>query len=791
MSFFMRNLTLFIGLLFFVGALGVPCFGQTVPWTVPSGEGFYKDVLLNGGPGVSTPPTEHLDMLGLQYEVLSAAECNPDYGRFRAMLIGCRADESTCRDCVPAEFDCSLDHNGRLLYPDGAPRFRLMVTGGAASEKFLKPNGQPGGYPYATCELYDPNSKWDQGGGRHFDYLDAITNRFGFDGVRVIQQFYEGGGSFSGFCAGAVMAEYLDLQPYYSGFVEDRRWDISIDRGPLSAYLGESFLAENIYTEGGSSIGMQFNGDLEILGKAGLTNLVWAYKADDAHGRVAVSGAHPEQSYKTNGKLLTAALYTYALAGVGKPRIKATLQNGATRLMNAETTDNNPAFTKIGDKQYHHYRIEVGNERFIKLELQGEPGYDFNLYLNKGAPAFNSVTAAATKAVGPGADKVLVFDNLSVGTWYVAVECASTVAITDPSVTNNHPEYNSTYYGSLGVLNGVGYSITGTWSTSPIGYAELYDVAAATTTLRGNSAEVFWRDRGFDSGSRATVSVLAANGNVVDVVAADRLLSGDNRVTFTADQPAGTYRFQIVANQDPSTAVLSAPWTVTEPVLSITKPEFDQNDRCTLRWNWNGEAHFTDISLRNSQGVLLWSQTVGTTAGANELLVQGNQSWGILSGVFFVFETTHFGVTATHQSPRFDFPNIPEPSGLNVTGLSYQNGEYRVGLSGCSTYSRCSKTLTISNTADKAETFRLHLYLEGQTPPATPVTAVGDYVLATRQYAVGPNTYTLYKNQTMELTVIYTGNGVNPTYGVLAFENEAATIVPIGTQKALPIIPTP
>lgn len=785
MSFFMRVLILIVASFFCC----IPGFGQTVPWSVPSGEGYYKDVLLNGGPGVDPPPTHHLDMLGLQYEVLSAAECNPDYGLFRAMLIGCLADESSCSDCVPADFDCNLDHNGRLLYPDGAPRFRLLVTGGAASEQFLKPNGTPGGYPYAICELYDPQSTWVHGGGRHYDYLDAIRNRLGSDGVRVIQQFNEGGGSVSGFCAGASLAENLNLQPYRSFAVANRYWDLSVAGGPLSAYLGESFRADNIYTAGGTTIPIQLNSELEILGSESWTNLMWAYKADGQHGRVAVSGAHPEQSLDSDGKLLTAALYTYALAGNGEPRIKATLQNGATRTMNAETTDNNPAFTKIGDKQYHHYRIDVGNERFIKLELQGEPGYDFNLYLNKGAPAFNSVTAAATKVVGPGADKVLIFDNLSAGTWYVAVECASTVVITDPQATNNHPEYNSTYYGALGVLNGVAYSITATWSTSPIECAALYDVAATTHSLRGDNAEVFWRDRCFDNGTRATVSLVAADGAVVDVIASDVLLSGENRITFTANQFAGTYRFKIVADQDPSTSVFSAPWTLTNPSLWVTQPQFDQNDRCTLRWTWNGEAHFTDISLRNHQGSLLWSETVATAPGANELSVQGDPSWGVLSGVVFEFETTHLGVAATHQSPSFNFPYVPVPSGLSVAGLQQQKGTYYVALTGCVTYPSCSKTLTITNTAAAAETFTLHLYLDGQTPPVRPVMGVGDYRLSTRQYAVGPNTYTLYQNQSMEVTLSYYGNSVDPPFAVLAFESEADSIAPMGTQKELLIVP--
>ncbi|MEN9978943.1 MAG: BPL-N domain-containing protein [candidate division WOR-3 bacterium] len=124
-------------------------------------EGFYKDVFMDGGTGLTGRTRLYAaESLGLSLEFISAQ----DSILLRRVITG-----------------CSLDDNGYLLYPDGAPRFRVIFTNGG----------------------------------------DAVTHSraLGDSGRQRIRQFFAAGGSYTGACAGAYLASLSNqdsgISPYF------------------------------------------------------------------------------------------------------------------------------------------------------------------------------------------------------------------------------------------------------------------------------------------------------------------------------------------------------------------------------------------------------------------------------------------------------------------------------------------------------------------------------------------------------------------------------------------------
>ncbi len=145
-----------------------------------------------------------------------------------------------------------------------------------------------------------------------------------------------------------------------------------------------------------------------------------------------------------------AAIFRYALDGNGDIKAKGKLKNGEIRKMDKETEENNPDFTKIGDKQYHHFNIDVSSDsKKLIVTLDGKDGFNFNLYLKKGDFSFRSICDLADTS--QGSDKSISI-NASPGTWYIGVECASTVE-------TQRTDWGYKYSGKLEVLNGIDYSI--------------------------------------------------------------------------------------------------------------------------------------------------------------------------------------------------------------------------------------------------------------------------------------------------------------------------------------------
>jgi len=346
------------------------------------------------------------------------------------------------------------DDNGCLLYPDGAPRYRMIYMNGGQATK----------------------------------HGNSLTEA----GRQHIRDFVANGGSYVGTCAGAYISsinaarapkeqrkEYLGIYP---GFVigtvlSDTTTGHFIEpNSPLLKYYdfgGDNYVAE-VYHNGGCFMNDStdcFPEGTEILcrydynskkrpgnGYPVIHNRVsgWAYKASAETGRVVVLGSHPEGVTSGERLDLFSAMCLYALDGQGNTRIKAQLENGKARIMNKDTKDNDPAFTKIGDKQYHHYTVNIPEKaKNIKVKLESPKDYiDFNLTMKKGGFAF--LNDADYKDITLGANKSLEFATLPEGEWYIGVQCATTVeeVKTDCGIA---------YTGKLEVLNGIPYTITVTW----------------------------------------------------------------------------------------------------------------------------------------------------------------------------------------------------------------------------------------------------------------------------------------------------------------------------------------
>ena len=124
--------------------------------------------------------------------------------------------------------------------------------------------------------------------------------------------------------------------------------------------------------------------------------------------------------------------------------------------MDKSTGDKDPLHTKIGDKQYHHFRVLLPDGAgTMTVTLTADTGYDMNLYIAKDTFALASLAKYADTS--KGSKKTLAVTSLTSGTWYIGVECATTV-------TAEKNNWGYKYTGKLGVLNGVKYIIKADWT---------------------------------------------------------------------------------------------------------------------------------------------------------------------------------------------------------------------------------------------------------------------------------------------------------------------------------------
>ncbi len=402
------------------------------------GKGYYKDVFMDGG--IALTSRHHLPatrFVGLTMDYFASAS---------------KKKLSQQDTLLQSNIFCGYekDVNGWLLYPDGAPRFRAIYVNGGKSAAHAR----------------------------------SLTEQ----GRENLRKYIAAGGSYVGTCAGAYLATegsfrndkvwyedvYLGLWP---GYAHPTRLNKSYTtmtierRSPLLRYydFGGDRMVDSVRHNGGCYAQGSASGKLpkgtEVLARYKFNNTkrvkidgeasVWAYKAGENSGRVVMCGSHPEGIAQGERLEFMSAMILYAMEGNPIPQLKGELKANEVREMNKCTEDNEPDFTRIGDRQYHHFVIDVPKRcRRAVIALEGYKSkvrFDLTLCAKRGEFAFHDNTL--TKVVSRGCKKQLVIDAPKAGRWYVSVFCETTVVAT----TN---KYGTRYSGKVSVLNGVPYKIS-------------------------------------------------------------------------------------------------------------------------------------------------------------------------------------------------------------------------------------------------------------------------------------------------------------------------------------------
>jgi len=405
--------------------------------------GFYKDLFVDGGISVSSRdylPTARFQQWQWESFLCSSKKVN-------GKSVYTAADTVMQRELFGGN---EQDENGILLYPDGAPRFRMIFMNGG-------------------------------GAARHGRSL-------GEEGRNRIREFVRAGGSYVGDCAGMFLGSYavkgdttLKYLDAYLGLwpgltrstgLHTSQTNMTIEKkAPILKYcdFGGDHHVDSVYHNGGGYAitdtlwpeGTEVLARYDVRGRdlklprdiQGLP-AIWAYKASETTGRVILCGSHPEFVGSGEKFDLMLSMVKYAVEGTAPARLKGELTLGEERAMYCRTSDNNPDFTAIGDRQYHHFLLNVPKgTKELTISLKPKPGSaKFDLFLLAQPKDFAYLGIAPYKSLKSGIEKKLVIKKPKAGPLYISVFCNTTV---DARQGANGTEYS----GRVDVLNGVPYSI--------------------------------------------------------------------------------------------------------------------------------------------------------------------------------------------------------------------------------------------------------------------------------------------------------------------------------------------
>lgn len=388
---------------------------------------FYKDVFLDAGLVL----TSRKSLAAASYLGLSLEGISLPYSKFTD------EDRALQTAIITGE---PVDLNGRLLYPDGQPRYRMIFVNG----------GTP----------------------------TSHGNTLGLKGLENMRSFVDNGGSYVGTCAGAMLAangydDYADYRFFLSIWpgimiqsrVVNVRLGMTFEKdSPLLKYYdfgGDNYVADIRHNNGGVPLdlmpGTEVLARYDYPKKAIIHNQpsILAYKKSAKSGRILMEGSHPEEVLDGERRDLTAAMMLYAMDGVGVTTLKGYLKNGEERLMNKKSTDKKPDYTCIGDLQTHHFATYIPSDaKNVRVELKSSSDCDLALMMNQKTFAFSDV--AEFRSAVPGANQKLSFPTIREGLWFIAVQCLTTVTVTET-------DYGQAYSGKTEVLNGVPYKIMISW----------------------------------------------------------------------------------------------------------------------------------------------------------------------------------------------------------------------------------------------------------------------------------------------------------------------------------------
>lgn len=388
-------------------------------------QGFYKDIFMDAGVSLTTRNT------------LAAAT----YLGYSLESVSCSEMADTAWQNVIIAGDTN-DTNGRLLYPDGQPRYRMIFVCGGNSRAHGKSLR-------TSC-------------------LDRMRD------------FVRYGGSYVGTCAGAFFAtEGYDSIPNYPYYLA--LWPGTMNHtglqgintgmfveadSPLLRYYdfgGDNYVADVRHNKGGYPASIPVG--TEILARYDYPDrdevhgqpAAWAYKADRTAGRVIMEGSHPEEVKKGERRDFTAAMLRYAFDGLGQTTVKGLLKNGEPWVMDKKTEDGDPSHTMIGDMQYHHFVVKIPSEvKDVTISLTSSADFDFQLLASSDTYAYADVADYVSDSTG--AYQQIIIPCPQTGLWYIAVRSLTTVASIDIPLGQE-------YSGRTDLLNGVPYTITASWPT--------------------------------------------------------------------------------------------------------------------------------------------------------------------------------------------------------------------------------------------------------------------------------------------------------------------------------------
>ncbi|MBO4571867.1 MAG: hypothetical protein J5699_08075 [Bacteroidales bacterium] len=387
------------------------------------GRGYYKELFMDGGSYVTSRTTlPAVPYLGWEMDFMAT-------------------DDSVFQRSIVIKND--IDNNGFLLYPDNAPRYRMIYCNG----------GKAGAH------------------GR------SLTST----GRSRYKKFVANGGAYVGSCAGAFLASYGTSEgsyntnylaiypgPMFSSGLTDSYTGMFIPKNShlLDHYnYGNDFYVDSVRHNGGGYVTeatLPQGGEILALfdrpdKKMHNNGSIWAYKADKYTGRVVTTGSHPEGVSSGERRDLMAAMVLYATEGNGPAVVKASLENGVTRDMDKGFSASDPDYACIGDGQYHHFTMDIPDgAKNVKVELHG-PGDTYDLYLAVRRERTAWLSDADYFIVRSGSNKTLQWDTLPAGKWYIGVYCAE-------KVTTECALDKFECSGTTEALNGIPYYITASWN---------------------------------------------------------------------------------------------------------------------------------------------------------------------------------------------------------------------------------------------------------------------------------------------------------------------------------------
>lgn len=560
----MKRPLLYTLLLLFLACPGL-LLAQSEQPRYPVGEGYYKDIFLDSGPSVTSQAGQsHANYLGWRWEEFSSWDTAASNARFAKIMAGTEDDI-----------------NGILLFPNGKPRFRMMMIGGAQAK-----------------DLLDGDAGWIGGGGRHTKALEQTGFDLNQNGATHIVQFVRAGGGYAGFCAGFLITENIqhfndqllknhnqNHQNYpwetFTATLESNHFGMDL---PNTLQLGGGYYANPDLIPGLEEVG-QFK--VSVGNGYEYYPALWTYEHPDfpESGNLIVSGGHPERGSAQANNEFMAKLFTYAVAGNHGPELQRTLENGDSWDVYEDTGSPDIDQIKIGDGQYHHYLIDIPEAdegKTLRITLShndsNEKPSDLHLFLNKDDYAFKGVGYNQDKDLSPGRNKVMLLPEITKGKWYISVKGAT---YPDPYASNS-TEYTENRH----VLNGVGYTLKVEWAPY------FCDNGLAVNDISGI----------FCSGSTIPLTYTAADCLVEPIVASlvneqgavvtelgGSLPNGAGSynlpLTVPADTPAGSYNLRLAS--DHIIAETQTPFTVGNkelfsPDLSATKVA--KGDRIRLTW---------------------------------------------------------------------------------------------------------------------------------------------------------------------------------------------------------------